>query len=205
MYNPELMTAIYWSIQTVYVSRKHGFWLLPNKNPNYMLEKFVMVLSSLDIHGSKVFSNNHFKSLAMKRWLCSLVGGLPWRFDFALVTLTEANSHLSVILVHFFSTFSLQSSHLRTVFPLFHFFTFKNGLLSLFTLVTLNMVSPPSVVMCWTHLRLPGLKLSRDTSRNNNVHVLICYQSIITFWILFLEGGNFSSFSSCEFLKLLFQ
>ena len=142
MYNPELMTAIYWSIQTVYISRKHGFWLLPNKNPNYMLEKFVMVLSSLDIHGSKVFSNNHFKSLAMKRWLCSLVGGLPWRFDFALVTLTEANSHLSVILVHFLAIFSLHTSHLRALFPLFHFFTFKNGHLSLFTLVTRNMVSP---------------------------------------------------------------
>ena len=69
MYNPELLTAIYWSIQTVYISRKHGFWLLPNKNPNYMLEKFVMVLSSLDIHGSKVFSNSHFKFLAMNRWL----------------------------------------------------------------------------------------------------------------------------------------
>ena len=116
MYNPELMTAIYWSIQTVYISRKHGVWLLHDKNANYMLEKFVMVLSPLDIHGSKVFSNNHFKFLAMNRWLCS------------------------------------------------------------------------SVVVCWTHLRLPGLNLSRDTSRNNNVHVLICYQSIITFWILFLEG-----------------
>ena len=71
------------------------------------------------------------------------VGGLPWIFDFALVTLKVANFELKSHFCPLFTTLSLHSSHLRAVFPLFHFFIFKNGLLSLFILVTLNMVSPP--------------------------------------------------------------
>mgnify|MGYP001801313319 CR=1 FL=1 len=61
--------------------------------------------------------------------------------------LKKLTSHLSVILVPFFTNFSLHSSHLRADFPMFHFFTFKNGLLSLFTLVTVNMVSTPLCLM----------------------------------------------------------
>ena len=59
----------------------------------------------------------------------------------------KLTSHFSIILVHFLLHFGLHSSHLRAVFPLFHFFTFESGLLSLFTLVTLNMVSPPEQVI----------------------------------------------------------
>ena len=59
-------------------------------------------------------------------------------FDFALVTLKVANFALKRHFCPLFTTFNLH-------FPLFHFFILKNGLLSLFTLVTLNMVSPPLV------------------------------------------------------------
>ena len=70
---------------------------------------------------------------------------LTWIFDFALVTIKEANFTFKRHFGPYYTIFSLHSSQLRAVFSLFHFFTFKNGLLSLFTLVTLNMVSPPLV------------------------------------------------------------
>ena len=72
---------------------------------------------------------------------------IPWILDFALVTLKKLASHLSVISSHFSlsSDVSLHSSHLRLIFPVSHFFTFKIWLLSLFTLVTVNMVSPPEL------------------------------------------------------------
>ena len=75
------------------------------------------------------------------------LGDIPWIFDFALVTLKKLASHLSVISSHFSlsSDVSLHSSHLRLIFPVFHVFTVKNWLLSLFILVTVNMVSPPTV------------------------------------------------------------
>ena len=63
-------------------------------------------------------------------------------FDFALVTLKEADLTLERHFGAFFIIFSVHSSHLRAVLPLFHFSTFKNGLLSLFTLVTLNLCPP---------------------------------------------------------------
>ena len=74
------------------------------------------------------------------------VGGYHKYVTSHLSHFKKLTSHFSVILVHFFTIFSLRSSHLRAIFPMFHFFTFKNGILSLFTLVTLNMVSPLS----WT-------------------------------------------------------
>ena len=75
-------------------------------------------------------------------------GDIPWIFDFALVTLKKLASHISVISFHFLlsSVFILHIS----IFPEFHFFTVKNWLLSLFTLATVNMVSPNTVSMIWT-------------------------------------------------------
>ena len=96
-----------------------------------------------------------------------ILGGLPWIFDLALVTLKEANLSRKRHIGPFFTTFSLHSPHWRGVFPPFHFFTFKNGLLSLITLVTLNIVSPHILGVKCYHIATH----ENDQLQNTQLHI----------------------------------
>ena len=58
--------------------------------------------------------------------------------------LMNLTAQLSVISVPFLGLLSSVFTF-KAIFPVFHFFTSKKGPLSLFTLVTLDMVSPPEI------------------------------------------------------------
>ena len=57
----------------------------------------------------------------------------------------KLTSYLRVILVHFLLSSDFILHILRAILPMFHFFTLNKGLLSLFTLVTLKVVTPLAI------------------------------------------------------------
>ena len=71
---------------------------------------------------------------------------LPWILDFICVSLDKAGVVLKFHFVPFLAIFPLHSPHLCLIYPIFQFSTFKGCFLSLFTLVTVNMVSPPYMI-----------------------------------------------------------
>ena len=97
-------------------------------------------------------------------------------------------SHLSVIFVPFFTIVSLHSSYLRLIFQVFHSFTFENCLLSLFTLVTVNMVSK------WTQL------LWRS-SRKLNLPTFLLLQSLDHPSLWTVQSLQMTDFTSRQKLK----
>ena len=119
------------------------------------------------------------------------MGFIPWIFDFTLFTLSKACftcPHLCVIFVPFFTIVSLHSSYLRLIFQVFHSFTFENCLLSLFTLVTVNMVSK------WTQL------LWRS-SRKLNLPTFLLLQSLDHLSLWTVQSLQMTDFTSRQKLK----
>ena len=86
-------------------------------------------------------------------------------FHIKLVTLQGAGLTPKCHFGPYSTSVSLHSSHLRAIFPIFHFFTVKNVFLSLFALVTRIAVSPLKIDVSVNQI----LNNNEISKRNNSI------------------------------------